>query len=62
MIFFIYTVRLGDTLRSIADYYGISEREILAVNPSLNPKHLVDGQKIIIPITRLDEFLFPEIF
>jgi sulfite exporter TauE/SafE/copper chaperone CopZ/LysM repeat protein len=47
-----YTVRRGDTLRAIAKrLYGDEKRwrEIAAVNPSLNPKKLREGQDINLP-------------
>ncbi|MBM3641534.1 MAG: LysM peptidoglycan-binding domain-containing protein, partial [Alphaproteobacteria bacterium] len=47
-----YTVRRGDTLRAIAKrLYGDEKRwrEIAAVNPSLNPKKLRQGQNINLP-------------
>jgi sulfite exporter TauE/SafE/copper chaperone CopZ/LysM repeat protein len=47
-----YTVRRGDTLRAIAKrLYGDEKRwrDIAAVNPSLNPKKLREGQSINLP-------------
>jgi nucleoid-associated protein YgaU len=47
-----YAVRRGDTLRAIAKRrYGDEKRwrDIAAVNPSLNPKKLRQGQNINLP-------------
>ena len=46
---FIYIVREGDTLGSIADEFGITWREIDAVNELENPNVLSIGQGIEIP-------------
>lgn len=46
---FIYVVRGGDTLGSIADEFGITWQEINAVNDLENPNLLNIGQQIEIP-------------
>lgn len=46
---FIYIVRGGDTLGSIADEFGITWQEIDAVNQLENPNVLSIGQEIEIP-------------
>ena len=46
---FIYVVREGDTLGSIADEFGITWQEIDAVNELENPNVLSIGQEIEIP-------------
>lgn len=46
---FIYVVREGDTLGSIADEFGITWQEIDAVNELENPNVLSIGQQIEIP-------------
>ncbi|MCY3862894.1 MAG: LysM domain-containing protein [bacterium] len=46
---FIYVVREGDTLGSIADEFGITWQEIDAVNQLENPNVLSIGQEIEIP-------------
>ena len=46
---FIYVVREGDTLGSIADEFGITWQEIDAVNELENPNVLNIGQEIEIP-------------
>lgn len=45
-----YVIRRGDTLQSIAASYRIMPREVLAINPSLDPKNLTIGQIICIPV------------
>ena len=46
---FIYVVRGGDTLGSIADEFGITWQEIDAINELENPNVLNVGQQIEIP-------------
>ena len=46
---FIYVVRAGDTLGSIADEFGITWQEVNAVNELENPNVLSIGQQIEIP-------------
>ena len=46
---FIYVVREGDTLGSIADEFGITWQEVDAVNELENPNVLGIGQQIEIP-------------
>ena len=44
----IYTIRSGDNLRSIANYFGVSYDKVLAMNPNLRrPIHA--GDKLRIP-------------
>ena len=45
----VYTVRAGDTLFNIAQRYGITIAEIVAVNPDINPDVLAIGQEITLP-------------
>lgn len=45
-----YVIRRGDTLRVIASSFGVTVNEILAINPGLNPRNLVTGQIICIPL------------
>jgi membrane-bound lytic murein transglycosylase D len=47
--YYIYTIRSGDTLRALALHYGVSVDMILGNNPSLKPKTLRIGAKVIIP-------------
>ncbi len=44
-----YVVKKGDTFWKIAKLYGVSEKEIVAYNSSINPSKLKVGQKIVIP-------------
>ncbi len=47
-----YVVRWGDSLGSIARYYGVSVNDILALNPQIwNPSYIYAGQVINIPST-----------
>lgn len=45
-----YVLRRGDTLRSVAAIFEISVKELLQVNPDLNPRNLTVGQIICIPL------------
>lgn len=45
-----YRVRDGDTLRTIADRYNVSVRDIRAVNDLGDPPTLTTGQVILIPL------------
>lgn len=46
-----YTVRRGDTLRSIARLFGIPVQPIIESNPELSPPYVIrPGQKIILPV------------
>src|SRR5262245_35461681 len=46
-----YTVRRGDTLTSIAKFFGISTATLLAANQMINPDRLTEGQVLQIPPT-----------
>jgi LysM repeat protein len=41
-----YTVKVGDTLGSIAETTGVPVETLLELNPDLDPQALVSGQKI----------------
>ena len=48
-----YEIQIGDTLESIADRHLGSRlrwRDIVQLNPGLNPKRLMEGQVISIPV------------
>jgi LysM repeat protein len=45
----VYTVKAGDTLSGIAQTYGVSVQDIVAVNNLANPDVLNIGQELIIP-------------
>jgi lysozyme family protein/LysM repeat protein len=47
-----YNVQKGDTLSGIATRFSISEREIVRVNPGLNPNKLDINQTILLPGVR----------
>jgi LysM repeat protein len=48
-----YTVRSGDTLKKIADKYGLTVEQILAVNKNItNPNLIITGDVIILPVGR----------
>ena len=48
--FFVYRVKSGDTLNSIAVRYGISYEQIRAANPQItNPDHIIVGQPVYVP-------------
>lgn len=49
---FIYTVKAGDTLFSLAKQFGTTVKAITDVNPGIDPRHLAIGQKICIPKRR----------
>jgi LysM repeat protein len=42
----VYTVKVGDTLGSIAETTGVPVERLLELNPELDPQALVSGQKI----------------
>ncbi len=44
-----YTVMPGDTLISIAEKFGVSQRQIIEANEIFNPDALVAGQVLVIP-------------
>ncbi len=53
IILTIYTVRRGDTLYAIANKYGVSVDTLINDNQISNPLHLVEGQALFIPVTRV---------
>lgn len=46
----IHTVQAGDTLGEIADQYGVTVEEIVAVNEIPNVDQLAIGQQLLIPV------------
>jgi len=46
-----YEVREGDDMYGIAFYYGISPQAIMTANPTVNPRLMGAGTKLLIPIT-----------
>lgn len=49
---FAYSVQSGNTLTSLALFFGVSKSDIVAANPDLDPDRLVVGQRIVIPSPR----------
>ena len=49
----IYVVRQGDSVYSIANRYGVSPQEVINQNQIENPKRLVIGQALVIPVESL---------
>lgn len=45
----VHIVRRGDTLYSIARYYGVSMTELVAINGIANPDRIYIGQRLVIP-------------
>jgi LysM repeat protein len=45
----VYTVRRGDSLWSISRQFGVTIRDIVDVNPGINPDSIQYGQKIMVP-------------
>lgn len=56
----IHVVRPGDTLRMIAQAYGISAQEIAESNKVPDPNRLVVGQTLVIPISGQYHWVQPE--
>jgi LysM repeat protein len=46
---FLYTVKAGDTLGKIAEQFGVTIEELIAVNNITDPDWLEPGMKLIIP-------------
>ena len=44
-----YEVKKGDTIWSIANKNSLSEKDIINVNPSINPELIKPGERIILP-------------
>ncbi|MDQ3128579.1 MAG: LysM peptidoglycan-binding domain-containing protein [Chloroflexota bacterium] len=46
----IYVIRSGDNLRSIANYFGVSYERVLTMNPDLgDPTNVRPGYRLRIP-------------
>ncbi|KUO73201.1 MAG: spore gernimation protein [Desulfosporosinus sp. BRH_c37] len=56
----IHVVRSGETLRRIAQAYGISAKEIVESNQVPDPNRLVIGQTLVIPISGQYHWVQPE--
>jgi spore germination protein YaaH len=47
---YIYVVRSGDNLQSIASYFGVPYARVLELNPSISdPALITKGDRIILP-------------
>jgi murein DD-endopeptidase MepM/ murein hydrolase activator NlpD len=46
----IHTVRRGETFYSIAQAYGVSADELMRINRITNPRNLIEGKKLTIPV------------
>lgn len=47
-----YTVKWGDTMRKIADRFGVNVNDLIAVNPQVvNPNRIYPGQTLYLPGT-----------
>jgi LysM repeat protein len=46
---YVYTVRSGDNLVSIVNWFGVPYSTVLAMNPGLTPTVIRAGQTIRIP-------------
>lgn len=44
-----HAVRRGETMNSIARQYGLKLQQLMAANPSVEPKRLKAGQSLVIP-------------
>ena len=59
---FVYTVKAGDTLYRIALEYGVTVRQLVAVNNIAQPNLIRLGQKIIIPVTNFLATIRDEVY
>jgi LasA protease len=50
----LYTVQAGDSLGTIAQYYGVSLEQLVQANNLLNPDYVEPGQVLTIPIPSAD--------
>ncbi|BAH76149.1 DUF459 domain-containing protein [Solidesulfovibrio magneticus] len=48
----VYSVRDGDTFRLIAKRLGVSEEDLVALNPDADPRRLSIGQSLRLPVRR----------
>ncbi len=48
----VHVVRAGETMTSIADTYRVPLTKLLAANRSANPRLIVPGQRIAVPVPR----------
>ncbi|MDR1210777.1 MAG: transglycosylase SLT domain-containing protein [Spirochaetaceae bacterium] len=50
--YYLHTIHSGDTLSALARHYGVSVELISRTNPSLEPRYLRIGERILIPALR----------
>lgn len=50
---YIYTVKAGDTLYSVAEKYGVSYRRLLYDNGIIDPARLVEGQSLLVLVPEM---------
>jgi murein DD-endopeptidase MepM/ murein hydrolase activator NlpD len=48
----VYRVRIGDTLASIAQRYGLTRAELMVANDIDNPEQISIGQILVVPVDR----------
>jgi len=46
---YFYVIKRGETLKDIADRFGITLEQLLQMNPYLNPAYHLVGQTILVP-------------
>ena len=46
-----YTIQQGDTIYALSRHYGVSTDLLLEFNPKLNPRRLMIGSEVVIPLT-----------
>ena len=47
--YFVYYIKKGDNLSSLAQYYGVSLASLMAINNIRNPNWIREGQRLYIP-------------
>lgn len=47
--YYFYVIKSGDTLSTLARYYGVSVDQIVSANPGIQVRYLKLGSKIVIP-------------
>lgn len=49
----VYVIRQGDRISRLAEEYGFRMPDFKAVNPDVDPNHVIPGQMVRIPLLRL---------
>jgi membrane-bound lytic murein transglycosylase D len=47
--YYVYTIRSGDTLLALANHYGVTVDQIVAMNPGVQARNLRIGSSLMIP-------------